>query len=61
MSDLLGISSNAVMAYQRALGTVNPRIVHRLTEAFCKAIWMGMPSRLPMLRSWVLMWVMAGL
>jgi flagellar hook-associated protein FlgK len=36
MSDLLGISSNAVMAYQRALGTVSNNIANVNTEGYVR-------------------------
>ncbi|MFN5447161.1 MAG: flagellar hook-associated protein FlgK [bacterium] len=36
MSDLLGISSNAVMAYQRALGTVSNNIANVHTEGYVR-------------------------
>ena len=36
MSDMLGISSNAVMAYQRALGTVSNNIANVNTEGYVR-------------------------
>jgi flagellar hook-associated protein FlgK len=36
MSDLLGVSSTAVMAYQRALGTVSNNIANVHTEGYVR-------------------------
>ena len=36
MSDLLGISGNAVMAYQRALGTVSNNIANVATDGYSR-------------------------